>query len=727
MTIQNQTNRTGIAGNGVTTVVGIPFPFQSPLDLKVLQLVIATGIQTPLTFGTDYSVTGATNNLGHYPQGGSVVLAVAPAIGIHIVIYRDPDATQLTDPVENGPLPVDAAVEAPLDKLTMLVIRLKERFSRTVRQPDGDLLDMAALPPIVTRANKFLGFDGDGNPVIPTQPDTIAVPIAQLTGSTVSNLPAAGNAGLLRRVTDQTRGVWMDTGTQWISLQGDVLNAREFLKGDGTDEAAAFQLLLNTEKDIFFPRPPVAYAVGSGLTLSASNQRLFGIGRASIIRALNSGFNLFTPSTSISNFEMDHLQFQGAADDDTTGQYVFFTNVGSPITDSTFHHLYISGATPDVGFNAGLKFEEASNRNNIHSNRFDRLIGAISGIGYAVQVGEATHNHIHDNLFLGSPGNGRHAVYLGSGASWNAVYGNTILDYNGAGVLMYAFDAQEASSYNVVYGNVIQGGGIGNSEEGGIDVTGKSHHNHIEGNIIRGFDPQGICVSDAGEGGECIDNSVVANKVLECQEAGIFISGAKKTLVSGNDVFDNSQESAGSHNGIDIRSSGSYGTELCEDTTVIGNRSHGATQRYAFSINPDLPYPTGTVIRGNDFRPGVSGAMEANGVLISGDDVCRITAESQASVPVDALGFLKTFFSLTVNNGSNFAIQAPTSAVNGKELVITIRNMSGGAAGTLTFASTYKTTGAWTQPSSGRSRSITFVYDGADWIEHFRSAADILT
>lgn len=68
---------------------------------------------------------------------------------------------------------------------------------------------------------------------------------AQLLASTYAGLPGSGadTAGALRRVTDQVRGIWMDTGAQWVNMTGHTVNVREFgAKGDGTtNDSAAFQ------------------------------------------------------------------------------------------------------------------------------------------------------------------------------------------------------------------------------------------------------------------------------------------------------------------------------------------------------------------------------------------------------------------------------------------------------------------------------------------------------
>jgi hypothetical protein len=67
----------------------------------------------------------------------------------------------------------------------------------------------------------------------------------------------------------------------------------------------------------------------------------------------------------------------------------------------------------------------------------------------------------------------------------------------------------------------------------------------------------------------------------------------------------------------------------------------------------------------------------------------------------------------------------PSYATRGQIFTIQIRNTTGGAMGTITFNATYKTAGAFTSPASGKSRSLTCVYDGAHCVEIYRSAADV--
>lgn len=94
-----------------------------------------------------------------------------------------------------------------------------------------------------------------------------------------------------------------------------------------------------------------------------------------------------------------------------------------------------------------------------------------------------------------------------------------------------------------------------------------------------------------------------------------------------------------------------------------------------------------------------------------------------ASITVDAA--LGETFVITATNNSNFTINTPTNATTNKIMRVTIKNTSGGALGTATWGGGYKLAGAWTQPANAKNRTITFYYNGSNWAEVSRSAADV--
>lgn len=158
MTVNTTDNRVSYTGNGTIPSVPVPFYFLEDGDLTVLEVVIATGVQTPLDITTDYTVSGAGD-----PNGGTVTgVAVLPSTK-KWVIYRDPDLTQTVQHVDNDPLSAES-INNPLDKGIMIAQRLSERIDRSLRQPDGDADAVAALPAKVDRASRVLAFDADGDP-----------------------------------------------------------------------------------------------------------------------------------------------------------------------------------------------------------------------------------------------------------------------------------------------------------------------------------------------------------------------------------------------------------------------------------------------------------------------------------------------------------------------------------------------------------------------------------
>lgn len=66
-----------------------------------------------------------------------------------------------------------------------------------------------------------------------------------IPSSTQANLPAAGTAGAVARVTNNVRGVWMDQGSQWFATNGRVVNVQEFgAVAGGPDNQSAFNTAL---------------------------------------------------------------------------------------------------------------------------------------------------------------------------------------------------------------------------------------------------------------------------------------------------------------------------------------------------------------------------------------------------------------------------------------------------------------------------------------------------
>ena len=165
MTISNTSNRVEYTGDGSTTAFTVAFPFHAFADLIIIETNIATGAQVTKVITTDYTISGTVDDLGLYPNGGTVTAVVAPPTTVTWTIYRDVALTQSVDIIEGGPLPVESEIEAPLDRLTLIAQRTRELNTRTLRQPDGDATAVSTIPGKASRLSKYLSFDSAGNPI----------------------------------------------------------------------------------------------------------------------------------------------------------------------------------------------------------------------------------------------------------------------------------------------------------------------------------------------------------------------------------------------------------------------------------------------------------------------------------------------------------------------------------------------------------------------------------
>jgi hypothetical protein len=128
MTVASEINRSGpYIGNGVTTVFDYEFRILDQAHVKVIRA--QAGIETELTLGVDYAVSGVGAS-----GGGSITTTVAPSATETITLLLKVPFTQETDLENQGPYYAET-VEAALDLATMRDQQLAELVSRTVRVP----------------------------------------------------------------------------------------------------------------------------------------------------------------------------------------------------------------------------------------------------------------------------------------------------------------------------------------------------------------------------------------------------------------------------------------------------------------------------------------------------------------------------------------------------------------------------------------------------------------
>lgn len=176
MTVSSQTSSVSYLGDGVTTLLPIPYYFLEQTHLRVTRVNADTSVNI-LSLGADYSVSGAGNE-----AGGAVTMFLPPALGVKTIIDRAVPATQETNYVANDPFPAESH-ERALDKLTMLVQQGISVNSRSLKVPPSDP-EPADLPNVIGRADKYLSFDTAGNPIAVAPVSGTAGDLAILLAST---------------------------------------------------------------------------------------------------------------------------------------------------------------------------------------------------------------------------------------------------------------------------------------------------------------------------------------------------------------------------------------------------------------------------------------------------------------------------------------------------------------------------------------------------------------
>lgn len=158
MTIPASPSQLTYAGDGASVAFPITFVFDTSADIKVI-LTSAAGL--PAELSTGFSITGGGGSTG------TCTMDVAPAVGETLTLLDDPELTQVADYQANDAFPAESH-EGALDRGVRQAKRLHQRVDRSIRVEDGDLADGddLLLPIAADRANKVLGFNPAGQPIV---------------------------------------------------------------------------------------------------------------------------------------------------------------------------------------------------------------------------------------------------------------------------------------------------------------------------------------------------------------------------------------------------------------------------------------------------------------------------------------------------------------------------------------------------------------------------------
>lgn len=154
--------RNDYTGNGSTATYSYTFRIFDATDLRVTRRSNTTNVETALVYPTDYSVTGVNK-----AAGGTITLVGGNLVSGHKLTIRfDRTPRQSTDLRNQGSFLAETH-ESKFDELTKYAQQNKDSLDRALKLPETEAGTSAytTLPVATARANKFMAWDGSGNPM----------------------------------------------------------------------------------------------------------------------------------------------------------------------------------------------------------------------------------------------------------------------------------------------------------------------------------------------------------------------------------------------------------------------------------------------------------------------------------------------------------------------------------------------------------------------------------
>lgn len=205
MTISNTIRTAGpYIGNDVTTAFPFYFKIFKTADLLVVQTDVATGVATSLVLNSGYTVT--LNPDQNANPGGTATLPAALASGKTLVLTSSLDYLQPLD-ITNGGGFYPAVLNAALDRLTIFCQQLFSLASRSLKLPLSDTGMNTELPSAASRANKLLGFDSTGRPIVAAPVSGSAAEVAIALVNTIIGYASSAGASLIGWISSATGSI----------------------------------------------------------------------------------------------------------------------------------------------------------------------------------------------------------------------------------------------------------------------------------------------------------------------------------------------------------------------------------------------------------------------------------------------------------------------------------------------------------------------------------------
>ena len=245
MTVSSTTTKNSFSGDGSTTAFSYTFKIFDEDDIAVILRDDTTAVETTQTITTNYTVSGVGN-----AGGGTVTFVTAPASGKTVVLLRATPLSQLTDYTPNDPFPAESHEDA-LDKLTFITQELSEEIGRAIKLSKTNEIATAEFTVGATaRANKVLGFDGDGDLAVLQEigiykgTDTTTTTADYDARDIIKSTTAAQLNNVYIALQDSPTGTLLTNTTYWALLVDAVSAATSATNAAASASAAAADAIL---------------------------------------------------------------------------------------------------------------------------------------------------------------------------------------------------------------------------------------------------------------------------------------------------------------------------------------------------------------------------------------------------------------------------------------------------------------------------------------------------
>lgn len=385
-----------------------------------------------------------------------------------------------------------------------------------------------------------------------------------------------------------------------------------------------------------------------------------------------------------------------------------------------------------------------------------RIVSATGFNAPIIDAGTVADVTISGLSFLGDPISGSKGIHATSASGWHVKHCN----FDTFGDQAIQIDAGSASIFeNIWIENALLVRTGRAAYVGGFDLAGDDHRvdyctstvsmpfaygqgtGFLAGIVIRGqvcF--ISFCVGHLSHVG-IVSPSGGNNRFVGCradlnQGHGFLVTSA----ASGNDFIG----CMGWRNSYNANAASDHFNIQGGQNSFIGCRGDtlaGDTNKVGYGFNDSTSVGAGAAIanmyvgcRANNWVTGeynLSGASESGWLGLSG----RSSKASGSyiggykslafTVNIDTDASSASFFTMVATNATAFTFNTPLLPKQGQTITYDIKNSSGGAMGVVTWGAAFKLAGAFVNPANTFRRTISFYYDGTNWVETTRAAADI--